>query len=86
MVTVEKNGIKMTAKDNNQLAAFLNNGWEVKKEPEKPINPTMEYKKSDIAQMKVDDLKTLAKELCIEGADEATGAKLKEDIIAKLGL
>ena len=27
MVTVEKNGIKMTAKDKNQLAAFLNNGW-----------------------------------------------------------
>ena len=27
MVTVEKNGVKMTAKDDNQLAAFLNNGW-----------------------------------------------------------
>ena len=31
-MVVEKNGIKMTARDKNQLAAFLNNGWKIKEE------------------------------------------------------
>ena len=39
MVTVEKNGVKMTAKDENQLAAFLNNGWK-KVETEKSGSAT----------------------------------------------
>lgn len=45
-----------------------------------------EYKKSDIQRMAVDDLKALAAQLEIEGAQDKTGAVLKEEIIAKLGL
>lgn len=45
-----------------------------------------EYKKSDIQRMAVDDLKALATKLEIEGAQDKTGAALKEEIIAKLGL
>ena len=45
-----------------------------------------EYKKSDIQRMNVENLKALATELGIEVTDESTGAKLKEEIIAKLGL
>lgn len=28
MMVVEKNGIKITVRDDNQLVAFLNNGWQ----------------------------------------------------------
>lgn len=45
-----------------------------------------EYKKTDIQRMNVENLKALATELGIEVTDESTGAKLKEEIIAKLGL
>ena len=43
------------------------------------------YKKSDISKMNLENLKALATELGLEVADK-TGAALKEEIIAKLGL
>lgn len=46
----------------------------------------VEYKKSDISKMNVENLKALATELGIEGAQGKTGPVLKEEIIAKLGL
>ena len=46
----------------------------------------VEYKKSDIQRMNVEDLKALATKLGIEDAQNKTGAVLKEEIIAKLGL
>ena len=45
-----------------------------------------EYKKSDIQRMNVEALKDLATKLEIEGAQDKTGAVLKEEIIAKLSL
>lgn len=45
-----------------------------------------EYKKSDIQRMNAEGLKALATKLEIEGAQDKTGAVLKEEIIAKLGL
>ena len=45
-----------------------------------------QYTKSDIYRMSTADLKTLAPTLGIEVTEESTGAKLKEEIIAKLGL
>lgn len=44
------------------------------------------YKKSDITRMSVENLKNLATELGIVVDETATGAKLKEELIAKLGL
>ena len=44
------------------------------------------YSKSEISRMSTSDLKTLAPTLGIEVTEESTGAKLKEEIIAKLGL
>lgn len=44
------------------------------------------YSKSDISRMSTADLKTFAPTLGIEVTEESTGAKLKEEIIAKLGL
>ena len=49
-------------------------------------NSKVEYKKSDIQRMNVEALKDLAAKLEIEGAQDKTGAVLKEEIIAKLGL
>lgn len=90
MTKVRKNGITMGANDKIQLAAFLNNGWQKIEDAEKPVNlqtgGNLEYKKSDIARMNVDDLKKLALELKIEGAAESTGDVLKAAIIEKLGL
>ena len=45
-----------------------------------------QYTKSDITHMSTADLKTLAPTLGIEVTEESTGAKLKEEIIEKLGL
>ena len=44
------------------------------------------YSKSEISRMKADDLKILAPTLGIEVTEKSTGAKLKEEIIEKLGL
>lgn len=93
MIKVEKNGVRMAAKDGNQLAAFLNNGWKKienepeEKAPEQPQETKLpEYKKSDISRMNVEDLRKLAAELGIDGAEESTGEALKAAIIEKLGL
>ena len=45
-----------------------------------------QYTKSDISRLSTADLKTLAPTLGIEVTEESTGAKLKEEIVAKLGL
>ena len=44
------------------------------------------YTKSEIQRMSTADLKALAPNLGIEVTEESTGAKLKEEIIAKLDL
>ena len=49
-------------------------------------NAGKQYTKSDITHMSTADLKTLAPTLGIEVTEESTGAKLKEEIVAKLGL
>ena len=45
-----------------------------------------QHTKSDISRMSTADLKALAPTLGIDVTEESTGAKLKEEIIAKLGL
>lgn len=45
-----------------------------------------QYTRSDISRMSTADLKALAPTLGIDVTEESTGAKLKEEIIAKLGL
>jgi len=54
--------------------------------PEEKTDSFVHYKKSDIARMAVADLKQLASELSIENFENMSGEKLKEAIIAKLGL
>ena len=77
-------GVEFTDETTHEALAELCSKVEVelstKTEEEK------KYRKSDISRMNLEALKTLAKELGIEGAEEKTGAKLKEEIIAKLNL
>lgn len=64
--------------------------------PQAEVEPTEEtkeeqvenpsYTKSDINRMPVDELKKVATEIGIEGADEKTGGELKKLIIEELGL
>lgn len=101
MTEVVKNGIRMAARDSNQLAAFLNNGWKVEETkeaiPAVPLSAEyssaesdeekkVQYTKSGISRMSTADLKALAPTLGITVTEESTGARLKEEIIVKLGL
>ena len=45
-----------------------------------------QYTKSEISRMSTADLKALAPTLGIEVTEESTGAKLKKEIVEKLGL
>ena len=88
MVEVIKDGVIMVARDKNQLAAFRNNGWK-ECDAETPAKNEDEHKrptKTEVSRMSVDELKTYAPTIGIEVTEESTGTKLKEQIIAKLGL
>ena len=70
----------MLLRRHNSVKAVEKTANTFKKEEEK------KYSKSDISRMSTADLKTLAPTLGIEVTEESTGAKLKEEIIEKLGL
>lgn len=76
-LTVTDERLSELSSENNkrkiQLIAFV-------EDAPKPLT------RADINKMKVEDLKKLAKEREIEGADEMKGDQLKEALIAKLGL
>lgn len=93
MIKLEKNGRTMEARTDVQASAFIHNGWK-KVDVENPstenqsdgTNENKEYKKSDISRMNKETLKELATKIGVEFTEETTGEKLKEEIIAKLGL
>lgn len=77
-----------------EIPAFTDKPSEAKEEPIEvttfPVETSAEepkrYTKRDITFMKVDDLRKLASDLGINGAEELTGTALKPIIIEKLGL
>lgn len=79
-----KLGVKFTDETTHEELAELCSKVEV--DIPQTEDSKVEYKKSDIQRMAVDDLRALATKIGIEDAAETTGAKLKEEIIAKLGL
>lgn len=79
-----KLGVEFTEETTHEELAELCSKVEV--EIPQTEDSKVEYKKSDIQRMNVDALKDLAAKLEIEGAQDKTGAALKEEIIAKLGL
>lgn len=92
MIKVMKNKETMVARDDNQLAAFLNNGWTKMTVPQnenaeqQPEQEQKQYSKSDISRMNVENLKRLAADLEIENSDAMTGEALKMALVEKLGL
>ena len=82
----------MVARDGNQLAAFLNNGWKASEENQIAENHTKQeeekksYTKTEINRLSTAELQTLALENGIDGADGMTGVKLKETLIKVLNL
>ena len=101
MIKLRRGNLTMEVGTDVQASAFIRNGWDVVKdeaneesnnatEGEEDEEPKDEvgnkYSKSDISRMSTADLKTLAPTLGIEVTEESTGAKLKEEIIAKLDL
>lgn len=92
---VVKNGVVMAARDKNQLAAFLNNGWSLSDTAEKaektvadtvPFYGEVKYTKTDISRMSTADLQSLATAQGMENAKELSGAELKKILIEKFGL
>lgn len=73
--TVKRDGVFYPAGTEVPVGVFANPDEEVK-----------QYSKSEISRMSTADLKELAPTIGIEVTEESTGAKLKEEIIAKLGL
>ena len=88
MIKLRRGNLTMEVGTDVQASAFIRNGW-TRTESEKNVtnNSTVkQYSRSDISRMSTADLKTLAPTLGIEVTEESTGAKLKEEIIEKLGL
>ena len=88
MIKLKRGNLSMEVCTDVQASAFIRHGWVVEdnnatktaKEEEK------QHSRSEISRMSTADLKTLAPTLGIDVTEESTGAKLKEEIIAKLGL
>ena len=92
MTRIVKDGVVMVARDGNQLAAFLNNGWEACEENQIAENHTKQeeekksYTKTEINRLSTDELQALASENGIDGADNMTGTDLKKILLEKFGL
>lgn len=90
MTKIVKDGASMVARDGNQLAAFLNNGWKID-ESKQPViqndaQKQKEYSKSEINRMSTSDLQKLASERGVDGAENMPGAELKKILLEKFGL
>ena len=90
MTKIVKNGAFMVARDGNQLAAFLNNGWKIDESKQTEIQSDApkqkEYSKSEINRMSTADLQKLASESGVENAENISGAELKKILLEKFGL
>ena len=88
MIKLKRGNLSMEVCTDVQASAFIRHGWVLEDEntTQTPKKEEKQYSRSEISRMSSADLKALAPTLGIEVTDESTGAKLKEEIIAKLGL
>ena len=88
MIKLKRGNLSMEVCTDVQASAFIRHGWVVEDDNTTQTHKKEEkqYSRSEISRMSSADLKALAPTLGIEVTDESTGAKLKEEIIAKLGL
>jgi hypothetical protein len=85
----------MAVRDEHQLAAFLNNGWEVVEdkaptvkveETPKTESTAFSHSKTEINRMSTAELHELAKSLNVANEAEMSGANLKEYFISTYNL
>ena len=88
MIKLKRGNLSMEVCTDVQASAFIRHGWVLEDDNTTQTHKKEEkqYSRSEISRMSSADLKALAPTLGIEVTDESTGAKLKEGIIAKLGL
>ena len=88
MIKLKRGNLSMEVCTDVQASAFIRHGWVLEDDNTTQTHKKEEkqYSRSEISRMSSADLKALAPTLGIEVTDESTGAKLKEEIIAKLGL
>ena len=88
MIKLRRGNLTMEVGTDVQASAFIRHGWVVEDDnaTQTPKKEEKQYSRSEISRMSTADLKTLAPTLGIEVTEESTGAKLKEEIIEKLGL
>ena len=88
MIKLKRGNLSMEVCTDVQASAFIRHGWVVEDDntTQTPKKEEKQYSRSEISRMSTADLKALAPTLGIEVTEESTGAKLKEEIIAKLGL
>ncbi len=100
MTSVYKEGVRMSVRDGNQLAAFLNNGWKpegggpdeslgkrkINANPEMEADKQTSFSKTDINRMSKDDLVSLATMRGIKNPSEISGSELKRALIGQMGL
>jgi hypothetical protein len=96
MIKMVKDNVVMAVRDKNQAAAFCNNGWKIADEKQTDdfsqyMNPPEEaeevkFTKTDINRMNKSELLERAKATGVEGAEEMTGAELKEYLLNVFGL
>ena len=80
MIKVVKNNIVMKLRDDNQLVAFINNGWQIL-EQEKTDTLQHNYTKSDINRMAIAELHELASSVGIDNSINKKGIELKKILI-----
>ena len=88
MIKLKRGNLSMEVCTDVQASAFIRHGWVVEDDntTQTAKKEEKQYSRSEISRMSTADLKTLAPTLGIDVTEESTGAKLKEEIIEKLGL
>lgn len=84
-VPIEEEPVKVEEPVNEEVPFAMNEPIIEDTPSESPVK-AVEYSKTDINRMNVTDLKELAKEYHIDGAEELKGADLKTALIKKFGL
>lgn len=97
VIRLRKDNTPMAVRDENHLAAFLNNGWvkvdesEVKTDfvetAKPPVNVTeTKYTKTDINRLSTAELKDLATKENLSDVENKSGSDLKKELIEHFNL
>lgn len=86
MIKLKRGNLTMEVSTEVQASAFTRAGWVACTDGTENAKEPASYTRSEISRMNTESLKALGVELGIDGAENSTGARLKEEILVKLGL